>query len=68
MIRVEDILRVNQKILVIDDETAIRNSYRDYLEDLEYEVYSAENGRIGLEIFRAEEIDLVIVDLRMPEV
>ena len=58
----------NITILVIDDETAIRNSYRDYLEDLEYDVLSAGNGREGLEVFREEAPDLVVVDLRMPEV
>lgn len=60
--------KVKETILVIDDETAIRNSYRDYLEDLEYTVFSAENGRIGLEIFEREDVNLIVVDLRMPEV
>ncbi|MBI9109219.1 MAG: response regulator [Spirochaetales bacterium] len=58
---------VKETILVIDDETAIRNSYRDYLEDLEYNVFSAENGLIGLRIFEKEDIDLIVVDLQMPE-
>jgi len=62
-----DDLSDRETILVIDDETAIRDSYKDYLEDLEYKVFSAENGRIGLEIFEQEEIDLIVVDLRMPE-
>ena len=54
-------------ILVIDDEEPIRQSFADYLEDLDYRVLTAENGRIGLEIFNRDEIDLVLVDLRMPE-
>jgi len=58
---------LKETILVIDDETAIRNSYRDYLEDLAYKVFSAENGKVGLQIFRKEDIDLIVVDLRMPE-
>lgn len=60
--------RLRQTVLVIDDEAAIRSSYRDYLEDLEYRVFSAENGRAGLEVFVQEEIDLIVADLRMPEV
>ncbi len=55
-------------ILVIDDERSIRNSFRDYLEDRDYRVLTAENGRVGIELFGRENPDLVMVDLRMPEV
>jgi len=55
-------------ILIIDDEVAIRNSFADYLEDMDFTVFTAENGRVGLEIFASEQIDLVLVDLRMPEI
>lgn len=55
-------------ILTIDDEKAIRDSFRLYLEDYGFEVLDAENGALGLELFRQERPDLVLVDLRMPEV
>lgn len=55
------------KILVIDDELAIRQSFTYYLEDMEFSVVTAENGRIGLELVEAERPDLVLSDLRMPE-
>ncbi|MDM8521865.1 response regulator [Desulfococcaceae bacterium HSG8] len=55
------------KILVIDDEAAIRQSFADYLEDLEFMVLTAENGRIGLELLEREQPQVVLVDLRMPE-
>ncbi len=55
-------------ILTIDDESLIRHSYRLYLEDCGYKVQEAENGRIGLEMIHAELPDMVLVDLRMPEV
>jgi len=54
-------------ILVIDDELAIRRSFADYLEDREFVVLTAENGRIGLEILERDHPRLVLVDLRMPE-
>jgi len=56
------------RILVIDDEKAIRDSFSAHLEDCDYEIVTAENGRIGLEIFESHSPDLVLVDLRMPEV
>lgn len=55
-------------ILVIDDEKAVRESFAAFLEDLDYDVLSAENGREGLSVFHAAKPDLVLVDLRMPEV
>ncbi|NJB68740.1 two-component sensor histidine kinase/CheY-like chemotaxis protein [Desulfobaculum xiamenense] len=55
-------------ILTIDDEAVIRDSIEAYLEDCGYGVLQAENGRRGLEVFRSESPDLVLVDLRMPEI
>ena len=39
-----------------------------FLEDYDYQIFEAENGREGLEIFSREKPDLVLCDLRMPEV
>ncbi len=55
-------------VLIIDDEEAIRASFRLFLEDWDYDVLMAENGRVGLEVFERQRPDLVLVDLRMPEV
>jgi len=55
-------------ILTIDDESLIRESFRFYLEDCGFRVEEAENGRIGLEMIEKNRPDLVLVDLRMPEV
>ena len=55
-------------ILTIDDESLIRDSFRFYLEDYDYQMLEAENGRIGLEMIHKKQPDLVLVDLRMPEV
>ena len=54
-------------ILIVDDDPGIRLSFADYLEDRDYRVLRAENGRIGLETFIREKPDLVLLDLRMPE-
>jgi cyclic di-GMP phosphodiesterase len=55
-------------ILTIDDESLIRESFRFFLEDHGYQVLEAENGRVGLEMIHAGQPDLVLLDLRMPEV
>jgi PAS domain S-box-containing protein len=56
-----------KKILVIDDEKIIRQSFAAFLEDQGFEVFLAENGRVGLELMKTEDPDLVLLDLRMPE-
>lgn len=53
--------------MTIDDEKFIRHSFRAFLEDMNYEVFEAENGRIGVEVCRRVQPDLVLLDLRMPE-
>ncbi len=55
-----------EKILVIDDESVIRESMTAYLEDSGFLVCQASDGREGLAVFRREQPDLVMVDLRMP--
>ncbi|MBF0480468.1 MAG: response regulator [Desulfovibrionaceae bacterium] len=56
------------RILAIDDEPVVRESIAAYLEDSGFTMLQAQNGREGLDMFRREKPDLVLVDLRMPEV
>jgi diguanylate cyclase (GGDEF)-like protein/PAS domain S-box-containing protein len=60
--------RQNPLILTIDDEKNIRDSFRLFLEDFEYTVIEASNGREGIDAIQAEQPDLVLCDLRMPDV
>ena len=53
-------------ILLIDDEKVIRDSYRNFLEDYDYGICEADNGHEGLETFKRESPDLVLLDLNMP--
>jgi PAS domain S-box-containing protein len=55
------------KVLIVDDEELIRLNLRALLEDLGYNVTEAVNGRDGLDAFDRERPDLVLTDLRMPE-
>jgi len=54
------------RILVVDDETSIRESLRDWLKDLGYNVAVAGDGVQALELAAREEPQVVIVDLVMP--
>ncbi|SHG92139.1 DNA-binding response regulator, OmpR family, contains REC and winged-helix (wHTH) domain [Anaerosphaera aminiphila DSM 21120] len=55
------------KILVAEDDKAIRDSIGIYLTNSNYDVVYAENGKEAIEKFQSEKIDLVIMDLMMPE-
>jgi YesN/AraC family two-component response regulator len=58
---------VTRTVLTIDDESYIRDSFRKLLEDYDYTVFEAENGKIGLAVMQQENPDLVLVDMKMPE-
>ncbi len=53
------------RILVIDDERAIRNTLKDVLEYEKYEVDLAEEGLAGLELFAHQQYDVVLCDIKM---
>jgi two-component system nitrogen regulation response regulator NtrX len=56
-----------RSILVIDDEKNIRETLKDVLEDDGYTVFTAENGKRGLDIIDVHAIDVVLLDLWLPE-
>jgi len=56
------------KLLTIDDDPVVLKSIALYFEDSGYHVITAENGRLGLERFREEHPDVMLVDIRMPEI
>ena len=55
------------RILIVEDEVAIADIERDYLELSEYEVVTENNGQKGLERALAEDFDLVILDIMLPD-
>jgi two-component system nitrogen regulation response regulator NtrX len=57
---------MNPRILVIDDEAAIRDSMRMILEYEGYEFLAAATGEEGIALVERESVDLVFLDIKMP--
>ncbi len=55
------------KIAIIEDDQAISQMYRIKFESVGYEVETAENGKIGLELAESMKPDIILLDLMMPE-
>ena len=56
------------RILIVEDENAIADLERDYLELSGFEVEVANDGQTGLDKALSEDYDLIILDLMLPEV
>lgn len=55
------------KIAIIEDDQAISQMYRIKFEGENYEVETAENGKLGLELAEKMKPDVILLDLMMPE-
>ena len=56
------------RILIIDDEEIVRRTLQRYIEHRGDTPYLAEHGRAGLELLQKQPIDLIITDVRMPDI
>ena len=57
---------MNDKILIIDDDTEILNMLDTILSREDYEVFRAERGKEAISMFQSNTVDLVITDMSMP--
>ena len=55
-----------KKILVIEDNTEVRENLAEILELSDYEVLTAENGKFGVELAESSQPDLILCDVMMP--
>jgi len=55
------------KVLIVDDERLVRWSLRQKCEEWGMQVVEAENGQTGLTVAHAESPDLVLLDVRLPD-
>ena len=56
----------NGKILIVDDERAIRNSLKEILEDEDYEVEVAPDAPTALQMVEADHFQVILCDIKMP--
>ena len=57
---------MSKRILVVDDETSIREALSKVLLAEDYKVVTAENGQEAIERIKSEKIDLLLLDLGLP--
>jgi CheY-like chemotaxis protein len=57
---------MNKKILIVEDEAALRNAVSDILSFEGFTVLQAKNGQEGLDVALKEHPDLILLDLIMP--
>jgi DNA-binding response OmpR family regulator len=55
------------KILIIEDETALQDSLKEFLSMENFETASAFNGEEGIEMIRKENPDLILLDIVLPK-
>ena len=55
------------KIVLIEDNVEMRENIQEILELADYEVFAAENGKLGVELIKKELPDLILCDIMMPE-
>lgn len=54
------------EVLIVDDEAIVREALADWLKDIGYQVFTAENGHKALEVIEKEKPGIMIADLVMP--
>lgn len=55
------------KLLIVEDEENLRDLYEEDLIDAGYEVEKASNGKEAMDLVKNGSFDLIIMDIRMPE-
>jgi DNA-binding NtrC family response regulator len=56
-----------QTILIVDDEPGIRTMVQFELSQQGYGIFTADSGSSALEVMKREKVDLILTDMRMPQ-
>ena len=60
--------KVSTKILIVEDEIDIREGISEYLSEVGYDVMVAEDGQEGIDLFKSNEFDLVLLYIMLPKI
>ena len=60
--------KVSTKILIVEDEIDIREGISEYLSEVGYDVMVAEDVQEGIDLFKSNEFDLVLLDIMLPKI
>jgi CheY-like chemotaxis protein len=58
-------MALDRKLLIVDDESSVRDLFQSALSDSGYQVHLAENGEQALDILKQHDIDLIFLDLKL---
>lgn len=61
-------MKMPKKILLVDDEIKMTEALKAYLDKNGYETFTAHNGKDALELFKTQEVSLVVLDLMLPDI
>ena len=59
---------MSTKIVIVEDEIDIREGISEYLSEVGYDVMVAEDGQEGIDLFKSNEFDLVLLDIMLPKI
>ena len=60
-------LTMSAKLLVIDDENGILEEVKSYFEEEGFQVFTADSGEEGIQILKREKPDVLLVDIKLPD-
>ena len=66
MVSSQGLPALRRRVLVVDDESAIREVLATFLERYEFAVHTAPDGASALALLQTEYVDVILVDLQMP--
>lgn len=56
------------KLLFVEDDDIIRNSFRDYLNTLFDDIYEADDGKVAFELYQVVKPDIILLDINLPSI
>ena len=66
MVSSQGLPALRRRVLVVDDESAIREVLATFLEQYEFAVHTVPDGASALALLQTEDVDVILVDLQMP--